>query len=802
MTKAKPVREGKPLRIGIAPRIYAALGVMTALTIVSSSVAWFSYDSVDKTVDDLVSQKMPVVELALELSQAATQSTALAARFSEVSTLQQRATLTGDLDGVEARQLDLLRRIAEQGKVDKSKPQAAIDDLARQINDINDLTGERLRNAADTATALTALSKARDGFSAMADFETSDAQFNVKMNITSAAQLTGSEFDAALSKVLDKDLSSLQTAQALQLQISETVGLLREISQVDSTEKLEIAKSRLKAQLGQVRGLLAAADMLQANPARGQAVNAVTDLGEGAAGIVAIRERELATQAAIVAGLKNLDQAAEKVRREVGELVSSARSGAIAGRDSTKAMIERSEYTLAAIGIASLLVALALSFFFVRPMIVGRLNRLWAATKAIADGALETVVDTKGNDEISDISKSVLLFRDNAVALRAAELAKVEDEARAQEQRREMMRELGEAFGVVVAAAAAGDFTQRVAAQFADPELNALAGSVNTLLETVQTGLLETCDVLAELSAGHLSTRVEGMYQGAFAELKDGTNALAEEFESTLARLAETVSAVRSATSEILDGVTDLAERTSEESNAVSMATNQLGAFAGTVKKTASEAAQATGMAQGAEERAQQGEKVVASALEAMQRIRQSSSKISEVIAMIDEIAFQTNLLALNAAVEAARAGDAGKGFAVVATEVRSLAKRSADASNDVKKLVEAAHGDVKVGVGLVEETSAMFGAIVSSVNELTGLMNGISQTARSQASDVSAINTEIDGIGTMAHQNAALVEETNAALALTDEQTRALTEHIGRFTFRQGHAAEEHGERRHAAAA
>ena len=201
------------------------------------------------------------------------------------------------------------------------------------------------------------------------------------------------------------------------------------------------------------------------------------------------------------------------------------------------------------------------------------------------------------------------------------------------------------------------------------------------------------------------------------------------------------------------------------------------------------EAAQATGMAQGAEERAQQGEKVVASALEAMQRIRQSSSKISEVIAMIDEIAFQTNLLALNAAVEAARAGDAGKGFAVVATEVRSLAKRSADASNDVKKLVEAAHGDVRVGVGLVEETSAMFGAIMGSVNELTKLMNGIAQTAKSQASDVSTINTEIDGIGTMAHQNAALVEETNAALALTDEQTRALTEHIARFQFREGHA-------------
>ena len=120
------------------------------------------------------------------------------------------------------------------------------------------------------------------------------------------------------------------------------------------------------------------------------------------------------------------------------------------------------------------------------------------------------------------------------------------------------------------------------------------------------------------------------------------------------------------------------------------------------------------------------------------------------------------------------------------------MAKRSADASNDVKKLVEAAHGDVKVGVGLVEETAAMFEAIVSSVNDLTGLMNGISQTAKNQASDVSAINHEIDGIGTMAHQNAALVEETNAALALTDDQTRALSEHIARFRFREGHGSEQ----------
>lgn len=793
MTKTKPARERKPTRIGIAARIYAALGTLTALTIVSTGVAWLSYQRVESTVDDLVNQKMPVVQLALELSQAATQSTALAARFSEVASVQQRSALTGDLDKAEWQQMDLMRKIFEQSKVDQTKTQKAIDVLARQINEIDNLTGDRLRNAADQVVALTNLTKARDAFSGIADFETADAQFNLKMGISSSSQVTSDQVEATINQIIDKDLALVSALQSMQLQASELVGLLREISQVDNTARFGQLKTQLTANIKRLMALLADADGLRQNAERTKAIQGIINLSADRNGVVVIRERELETRAAMEKGLEQTRAAAAAVRSAVDELVTASRTGAAAASASSSAMIEQNKMWLGGIGAGSLLIALALALFYVRPMIVGRLNRLWGATRAIADGALETAVDTKGNDEISDISKSVLLFRDNAVALRAAEAAKVEDEQKAQEQRREMMRELGEAFGVVVAAAAAGDFSQRVAAQFADEELNALAGSVNALLETVQTGLSETCDVLAELSAGHLSTRIEGIYQGAFAELKDGTNALAEEFESTLARLSETVSAVRSATSEILDGVTDLAERTSEESNAVSMATNQLGAFAGTVKKTATEAAQATGMAQSAEERAQRGEKVVASALEAMQRIRQSSSKISEVIAMIDEIAFQTNLLALNAAVEAARAGDAGKGFAVVATEVRSLAKRSADASNDVKKLVEAAHGDVKVGVGLVEETSAMFGAIVGSVNELTGLMNGISQTARSQASDVSAINTEIDGIGTMAHQNAALVEETNAALALTDEQTRALTEHIARFQFREGHAS--HGE-------
>ncbi len=793
MTKAsKPPRQRKSSRIGIAARIYAALGLMTALTIVASTVAWLAYGRIGTTVQELAGQKMPMVELALELSQAATLSTALAPRFMDVENVQQRAALTNELDRIEARQFDLIRRIASLSGIDMKATQKAVDDLSRTINDINDLTGARMRNAAAMNTQLENLTKAGRVFSGVVGSEADESRFNVTMGIESIKGLSGEQLDAAMKTLNDRDFPVFDFARKLEAQVNELMGMLREAAQMPDKARLAIARERLKATAMRIRMELTAAENASSNPFRNQVVEAVITIGEGRAGVVEMRERDLTTLAEIATTLKEVDRNAVTLRGQVEKLVEGARGQAVAASASTATLIEESKMWLGAIGVGSLLIALSLSLFYVRPVIVGRLNRLWTATRAIADGALETVVDTKGNDEISDISKSVLLFRDNAVALRAAEAAKIEDEALAQSRRREMMQELGVAFGEVVAAAAAGDFSRRVQASFADAELNALAGSVNELLETVQGGLSETCDVLAELSAGHLSARIEGLYQGAFAELKNGTNALAHEFESTLAKLSETVAAVRSATTEILDGVTDLAERTSEESNAVSMATNQLGAFAGTVKKTASEAAQATGMAEGAESQAQQGEKVVASALEAMQRIRTSSNKISEVIAMIDEIAFQTNLLALNAAVEAARAGDSGRGFAVVATEVRSLAKRSADASNDVKKLVEAAHGDVKVGVGLVEETAAMFEAIVSSVNDLTGLMNGISQTAKNQASDVSAINHEIDGIGTMAHQNAALVEETNAALALTDDQTRALSEHIARFRFREGHGSEQ----------
>ncbi|MDP3317795.1 MAG: hypothetical protein Q8S58_01580, partial [Bosea sp. (in: a-proteobacteria)] len=155
MTKAKTsARPRAPLRIGIAARIYAALGALTTLTIVASAVAWLSYDRIHATVGEMVEDKMPTVELVLELSQVGTQSTALAPRFMNVQTVQQRARLTTELDAIEARQFELIRAVGKIGGVDMKPIQKAVDDLSLRINDINDLTGTRLRNAAQMAAAV------------------------------------------------------------------------------------------------------------------------------------------------------------------------------------------------------------------------------------------------------------------------------------------------------------------------------------------------------------------------------------------------------------------------------------------------------------------------------------------------------------------------------------------------------------------------------------------------------------------------------------------------------------------------
>jgi len=358
------------------------------------------------------------------------------------------------------------------------------------------------------------------------------------------------------------------------------------------------------------------------------------------------------------------------------------------------------------------------------------------------------------------------------------------------QQREKMVTDLREAFGGVVQAASAGDFTRRIDTNFPDDELNMLADSVNELVGTVEKGLADTTEVLSALAEYDLTERMQGDYQGSFLELKTNMNKVADRFSNVVNQIGGTSRALKQATGEILSGSNDLSERTSRQAASIEETSATTEQLAETVRENTERAVQAQASITEARGVAERGGDVMAEANEAMKRITASSSKISDIIGMIDDIAFQTNLLALNASVEAARAGEAGKGFAVVAIEVRRLAQSAAQASSEVKVLIEQSGTEVEGGTKLVSQASENLVGIVESVRGVTALMDDIAKESKEQASSINDITHSIREMDQMTQHNAALVEETNAAIDQTESQASELDVVVEQFKTEKGYSS------------
>ncbi|MDB5433648.1 MAG: methyl-accepting chemotaxis protein [Caulobacter sp.] len=360
---------------------------------------------------------------------------------------------------------------------------------------------------------------------------------------------------------------------------------------------------------------------------------------------------------------------------------------------------------------------------------------------------------TKRADEIGKMSRALFAFK-QAVADRQSELEAADQRAQIEEERRE-------------------NEARRTT------EEEAQAQMVASLAQG-----------LSRLAAGDVTFRLRTAFARQYEQLRTDFNAAMEQLQETLVSVKATTHGILGGAAEISKAADDLSRRTEQQAASLEESAATLDEITATVKKSAGGADKAHQVAGTAAAEAARSGEVVAEATEAMGAIERSSAQITQIIGVIDEIAFQTNLLALNAGVEAARAGDAGRGFAVVASEVRALAQRSADAAKQIKSLIHTSSTEVGRGVELVAETGQALERIGAIVAEMNTLVAEIAASAREQSTALVEVNQALNQMDQVTQQNAAMVEETTAASHGLARETEGLAQLVERFQVADSHPA------------
>jgi PAS domain S-box-containing protein len=361
----------------------------------------------------------------------------------------------------------------------------------------------------------------------------------------------------------------------------------------------------------------------------------------------------------------------------------------------------------------------------------------------------------------------------------------ITDRVRAESQLEEQVK-AGQAFHEeltkLVEGAAAGDFSRRLDLS-GKSGLNArLAEGINAWAESISAVFQQIGDVMAARAKGELTKSMQGNFQGDLLRLRDAMDQTTRTIPVVISRIAGSLEELQSALEEISTGVDDLSMRTEHQASSLEETAASMEQMSATVRQTANNAKQADLAANETHTLAVHGGEIADKTVAAMEMIEGSSRQITEIVDLIEEIAFQTNILALNAAVEAARAGEAGRGFAVVANEVRALSQRSSLALKDIKAQILTSDASVKTGVGLVKDSGASLAEIVGAVKKVAEAVTEIASASQEQSLGIDQVSKAVNNMDQMTQQNATLVEQTNSALQAAQVQINELRNAVSFF--------------------
>lgn len=341
----------------------------------------------------------------------------------------------------------------------------------------------------------------------------------------------------------------------------------------------------------------------------------------------------------------------------------------------------------------------------------------------------------------------------------------------------------------LVSRASAGDLGARLDTSSLEGFYKDLGSGINSLVETSGAAISEIAELLSRVADGDLTRTLTSEYQGTFGRLRDDANETVTKLRNLVGEIQMSAQMINTAAKEIASGNQDLSGRTEEQAGSLEETAASMEQLTGTVKQNADNARQANELAGTALRVADKGGEVVGQVVSTMSAIHRSSSKIADIIGVIDSIAFQTNILALNAAVEAARAGEQGRGFAVVATEVRSLAQRSAAAAKEIKGLISDSVEKVETGNKLVDQAGRTMEEVVLSIKRVANIMGEISDASIEQSSGIEQVSLAVSQMDEVTQQNAALVEQAAAAAESLEEQAHQLALTVSVFRTGEGTA-------------